>query len=105
MEDSVGDGEGRLVARLGALAFDGFNQRGFFSADIAAGADEKFQLEMFPDQALAMAAVKFLLQDFFLSLVFVAEIENAASRAGEQAGDDHAFDNQVGKMMEDKTVL
>ena len=38
--------KGRLVARLGALAFDGFKQRGFFAADIAAGADEDFKIEI-----------------------------------------------------------
>ena len=30
----------RFVARLGALALDGFNQRALFAANISAGADE-----------------------------------------------------------------
>ena len=35
------DRERRLVARLGALAFDRFDQRALFAADVAAGADEQ----------------------------------------------------------------
>ena len=42
---TVGPGEGRLVARLGALAFDGLEQRALFAADITAGADEDLEIE------------------------------------------------------------
>src|SRR5436190_9554155 len=35
----------RLVARLGALAFDGFEERALFAADVIAGTDEHFQIE------------------------------------------------------------
>src|SRR5258708_19441585 len=38
--------KGRLVARLGAMAFDGFDERAFFATDVAAGADKNFQIEI-----------------------------------------------------------
>ena len=39
-------GEGRLVARLGAMAFDGFDERAFFTTDVAAGADKNLKIEI-----------------------------------------------------------
>ncbi len=38
-------GKWRLVSRLGALAFNRFEQRRFFAADVAAGADKYLQIE------------------------------------------------------------
>jgi hypothetical protein len=38
-------GQRRLGAHDAALAFDGFQQRGFFAADIGAGAHPHFQVE------------------------------------------------------------
>src|SRR5215467_11831985 len=36
----------RLVARLGAMAFDRFDERAFFSADVAPGTDKDFKIEL-----------------------------------------------------------
>ena len=42
---SIRSREGRLVARFGAFAFDRFEQRALFAADVAAGADKNFEVE------------------------------------------------------------
>ncbi len=112
MPDAGLDREGRFVAGLGALAFDGFDQGAFFAADVAAGADKNFQVEVeigaqdfFAEQAGAIAAANFLAEDFFLEMVFVADIEDAFFRAADESGQDHAFDDQVRKMGEDEAVL
>ena len=39
-------GKGRLVARFAAIAFDRIEQRGFFAADISAGASADFDIEV-----------------------------------------------------------
>jgi hypothetical protein len=44
-EQALQRGQRRLGAHDAALAFDGFEQRGFFAADIGAGADPHFQVE------------------------------------------------------------
>src|SRR6267154_2861701 len=36
--------EGRLVARLGAMALNSFDERAFFTADVAAGTDKNFEI-------------------------------------------------------------
>src|SRR5216683_2644306 len=64
-----------LVARLGPMAFDGFDERAFFA------------------------------EDFFLKMIFVADIKYAAFRAGDEAGDDHAFDEEMRKVGHDEAVF
>ena len=79
-------GKGRLVARFGAFAFDGFEQRAFFAADVTAGADEDLQVEgqtRCPECAareapFAITAIDLFLQDFLGLLVLVPDVENAA---------------------------
>src|SRR5262249_44989724 len=44
--EAVCSGKRWLVSRFGALAFDRFQQSAFFSADVAAGADEDFEIEI-----------------------------------------------------------
>src|SRR6266849_9133623 len=39
-------GEGRFISGFGAVAFDGFDQGAFLAADITAGADKNFQIEI-----------------------------------------------------------
>ena len=92
----------RLVARLGAFALNGLNQRALFAANIAARTDENFQLEgkirtqnPLAQQALLIAALDFMLQDVLLRLILVPDVQNAFARAGHQARDDHPFDHQV----------
>ncbi len=45
VEDALRYRKRRFVARFGALAFDGFDQRALFAADVSAGADEQLQIE------------------------------------------------------------
>ena len=86
---AVGDRKRRLVARLGALAFDRFDQRGFFAANVAAGTDENLELESeirsreCPRRSsLSLpAAMNLFFEDLLLRLVFVADIQDAAPRA------------------------
>ncbi len=104
--------EGRLVPRLSPLAFDGFEQRALLAADVAAGADEDFQIKTeiaaqnaCAQQLFAVAALDFFLQNFFWIFVLVADIQNPAARAGDQAGRDHAFNHQPGCVLHDEAVL
>ena len=46
MPESLINGKGRLVSRFGTLAFDGLDQRGLFSADVSAGADEDAEVKV-----------------------------------------------------------
>ena len=39
-------GSGGLAPDLAALAFEAFQQRGFFAADVGAGADAHFDIEV-----------------------------------------------------------
>src|SRR5437016_348912 len=102
----------RLVARLGAMAFNGLDERAFLTAYVAAGADKNFEIiidvaaqDFFSEEASAVAAANLLAKDFFLEMIFVADIENAALRAGHQAGDDHAFDEEMRQVSHDEAVL
>src|SRR5271163_1154870 len=99
---AVSDRKRRLVARFGALAFDGFEQGAFFAADVAAGADEQLQFEgqlaaedAGPDEARFFAAVNFLFENFFLLVVFVANVEDALLRSGQQPRENHSFDYEM----------
>ena len=105
-------GEGRLVAGLGAMAFDGFQERGFLAADVTAGTDKDVQIEIevtaeefLAEKACLDAAGNLLAEDFLLKGVFVADIEDAFFRTGDQAGDDHAFGDEVRKVIEDEAIL
>src|SRR6266851_359481 len=101
-----------LVARLGAMAFDGFDERAFFATDVAAGTDKNFDIEaeiasedIFPKKPGVIAAADFFAEDFFLKMIFVADIKYAAFRAGDEAGDDHAFDEEMRKVGHDEAVF
>jgi len=105
-------GEGGLVAGLGAMAFDGFEERAFFAADVAAGADEHFEVKIevaaknfFAENTRLGATTNFFSEDLFLERIFVADIEDAFFCAGNESGDDHAFGDEMREMAEDETVL
>ena len=83
----------RLVARLGALAFDSFDKRGFFAANVSAGTDENGEVErnigaedFFAQQSLLIAAHQLAAQDVLLLLILVADVEVSALGADVQAG-------------------
>ena len=105
-------GKRRLIARLGAMAFDGFDQRAFFAADVAAGADKNFEIkveaaadDVFSKKSRAITAANFFAEDFFLKMIFVADIEDAPLRAGDEARDDHTLDEEMGQVGHDEAVL
>src|SRR5216683_514801 len=105
-------GEGWLIARLGAMTFDGFDQRALFATDIAAGANKNFQVvieiaaeDFFSEKPCSIATANLFAEDFFLQMVLVANIKDAALRAGHQPGDDHAFDQQMRQIGHDEAVL
>src|ERR1700687_3273947 len=54
-------GEGRFIARLGAMAFDGFDKRALLATDVAAGTDKNFEIvvevaaqDLFSEKACAV---------------------------------------------------
>jgi len=105
-------GEGRLVAWIGTMAFEGLKKRGLFAANVAAGADEYFEVKVevaaedfLAEDARFATAANFLAEDFFLERILMADIEDALSRAGDEAGDDHAFGYEMGEMGENEAVL
>src|SRR6266850_1267456 len=105
-------GKRRLVARLGSMSLNRLHQRGFLAADVAAGADEDFEFEIkfatedfLSEKAGATAAADLFAKDFFLKMILVADVENAALRAGDNAGDEHAFDEEMRQMRHDEAVF
>src|SRR6266849_4621358 len=101
-------GKRRLVARLGAMAFDGFDERAFFATDVAAGTDKNFDIaaeDFFSKKPGVIAAADFFAEDFFLKMIFVADIKYAAFRAGDEAGDNHAFNKEMRKVCHDDAVF
>ncbi len=94
------------------MAFDGFDERAFFATDVAAGADKNFQskIEIAPEDFFAkkpgaITPANFFTENLFLKMVLVADIEDAALRSGDQAGDDHALDEEMRQVSHDEAVL
>ena len=50
-------------------------------------------------------AANLFAKDFFLKMIFVANVNNAALCAGDDAGDEHAFDDEMRQMRHDEAVL
>src|SRR6266850_436453 len=105
-------GKRRLVARFSAMTLNRFEQCGFFAADVAARADKNFEIEiklapedLFSEEACASAAANLLAKDFFLEMILVPNVENAALRAGNNTGDQHAFDEEMRQMCHDEAVF
>ena len=83
--------ERRLQARLALLAFQAFEQRGFFAADIGAGAVMDIEVEIpamdvvLADQLGVIGLVDRALQRFALADEFAADIDVAGMRAHREA--------------------
>src|SRR5712692_772491 len=78
-------GKRRFVARLGAVPFNGFDERAFFATDVAAGTDKNFEIvlevaaeEFFSEKPGAITAPNLFTEDFFLKMIFVADLKDAA---------------------------
>ena len=113
VENALRHRERRLVARLGAFAFDGFDQRALFAADVSAGADEEFQIEGEAGAEHARAQNALLRSSArspacricSCASILVPDVEDALLRAGHQARDDHALDHQVRQIAQDEAVF
>src|SRR5262249_60711626 len=108
----VRPGKRRLVPRLGALVFESLEQRRFLATDIPARADEHAHIEgqvraedAPTEQAVATAGGQLTFKMFGLRLVLVAYIDDALLRTHDQAGQDHALDHQMRRVIEDEAVL
>src|SRR5688572_3388922 len=102
----------RLVARLGAFAFKGFEQRRLFTANVAAWTDEYFQLERQirskdtrAKQAFGVTPPDLRFENVLLLLVLVSDVKDALPRAHRQPAEDHALDEQVRRVRHDVTVF
>ncbi len=107
-----GGREGRLGARVGATAFQGVDQCGFFTADVTpgAGVDEQLEIEAATQDVLAQKACGL---GFFHGTTQVlggggvlAPQEDVAAVGLECAStDQHAFDQQMGQLLHQHAVL
>src|SRR5260370_3926316 len=94
------------------MALDGFNERAFFATDIAAWTDKHLQVvvevasqNFLSEKRGTITAANLFAEDFFLKIIFVADVEDAALRSSDQARYDHALDEQVRQVGHDKAVL
>jgi len=94
------------------MALDGFEERAFLAADITAGADEDFEIEVeiaakdfLAEETSLGAAANFFGEDLLLQRIFVTDIEDAFIRAGDETGEDHALGDEMREMTEDETVF
>ena len=92
----------RLEANLPALAFEAFEQRGFFTADIGTGATPHFQMEgttaaenIVTEIAGREAEVDGATHDAFGIGILTANIDKALGRTDREAGDGHALDQHA----------
>src|SRR6266849_6306829 len=105
-------GKRRFVARFSSMPLNRLHQRGFLAADVAARADKDFEFEIkltaedsFSEEAGATAAANLFAKDFFLKMILMANVEDAALCAGDDAGDEHAFDEEMRQMRHDEAVF
>src|SRR6202043_2297840 len=85
---------------------------GLFATDVAAGADEDFQMEfelaaqdVGTQQALRSRVLDGLTHDVFLVLVLMAYIEDTRACSRHKTGDDHAFHYQVRKVLNNEAIF
>src|SRR5689334_10202115 len=112
MPQSLEYREGRLVARLGTLAFDGLDQSGFLSANVSTRTHEDAQIELpartknvVPKQLVFVAVVDFPVARLPGVFVFMANVEDSGSGASRKSGDNHAFNEKMRKMLHDEAIL
>src|SRR5690606_16506703 len=93
--------EWRLQARLALLAFEAFEQRRLFTADVSAGAMVDVDVEVpagtagvLADETSSVGFKNGLLQRLALENVFAAQVDVALVRAHRVRGNQAAFDQQ-----------
>src|SRR5260370_2968100 len=94
------------------MALDGFNERAFFATDIAAWTDKHLQVvvevasqNFLSEKRGTITAANLFAEDFFLKIIFVADVEDAALRSSDQARYDHYLDGHELQGVQDETVL
>src|SRR5579859_2531141 len=104
--------EGRLDARIAALAFKRFHQSGFFATFVGAGAgvNQKIVIETGIENVFAEVAALIRLADGFFHevenvAIFAANINEAAIGADGAARNDHAFDQLVRVHFHQRPIL
>ncbi len=107
-----GGREGRLGARVGATAFQGVDQRGFFTADVATGTGmhEQLEVEAAAEDVLAQKACGLGFLDGTVQVLgrggVLATQEDVAAVGLQRTGaDQHAFDQQMGLLLHQHAVL
>ena len=105
-------GEGRLQARVAALALERVEQAGLLAADVGALAAVHDQVERVVGAEDALAQVALLVglgdgrvEDVRLQLVLAADEDEALVRAGRDRADDAALDQQVRVLLHQQPVL
>src|SRR5207244_13587546 len=95
------DGEGRLAARLAAAAFDRFEERGLFAADVGARAAPQLEVEgeVAAEDALAQQAGRAtcanrVREPLVRQRILRANVEVAALAAGGEGRDRHRLDHR-----------
>src|ERR1700730_17143490 len=94
----------RTMPRQTALAFDRFDHRGFFAADIGAGTSPQMNARA-AGQARLHHPRDLLLEHEAQFAIFVAHVEIDVARLDHPGGDQHAFDEAVGIALEVMAVL
>ena len=104
--------EGRLGAWVGAAAFQRVDQRGFFTADIAAGAGVHEQLEVeartedvLAQKACGLGFVNGAVEVLCRSGVFATQEDVAAVGFQRTGADQHALDQQMGLLLHQHAVF
>ena len=110
--ESVRDREGRLVAREGMFAFEGIEERSFFSANVStcSAADVKVEGEAAIEDVVAEKACfeEFGEATFEEGVglgVFVTEVDESPGRASGKASDDHAFEEGIRIVVHEGAIL
>src|SRR5262249_51776987 len=103
---AMSTGEWRFVARLAALVFQRFQEGCLFPKDVAAPRGKYLNVDaVCADETEPARFRQVLLELMLLSFVLVTDIKYALARADHQAGQQHAFDDQVRHLSEDFSVL
>src|SRR5487761_269431 len=100
-----------LGANHAALALQAFEQRGFLTADVGAGADTNFDVEsvgraadLRPEIALGASDLQRAAEDLDRMRIFRADVDEAFGRADRDTGDGHTFDQHEGIALHDHAV-
>src|SRR4029077_4169881 len=94
----------RAMPRQATLALDRFDHRGFFAADISAGAAPHMDLAV-PRQSGPLYLGELLGKEKPHFRIFVADIEVGVGRLDHPGGDQHAFDKAMRIAFQIETVL